>query len=428
MVELIKYAIMIGAILVVASSRRWALPTLAFFVPLMQWLPEIPITGVNAMNLMLLPVLIRAVAAGKAEGPNRRGDPLAWPLTIFALLFLVSYVRTLIADDLPWWFSAQQGPFLLKIVKEVMSDMLMYFCARRLARSYDDMRRAFGGVMAGFLFESLTACREFLFSGTYRTTAHLGQPNKMGNFLAGYMMMPFGFALTYRGKIFLASGAVVAASLLGLLGALSRGSLLAAGAGMLIVAIVRRSGWLIVIVVLAATATLWLPENIMDRFENTVVSEEVDGTDEGEREGRLELWEPGLRMIASNPMGVGLEQFRFHLREYGYDGFRLKTSHNIYIQLAAEQGILAALLHIWVMLRVALMGLELARGPRGTFNSGFGLGMLGIVLAFTISTMFGDGFYENNLSGLFWILAGLTTNLRDGWGVDEGTPEEEAKR
>ena len=109
MFELIKYGILVGALLVVVSSRRWALPTLAFFIPLMQWLPEIPVTGLNAMNLMLLPVLARAIAEGADPGGLRRSDPLALPLSIFTLLFLISYVRTLRATDLPLWFYETDG-------------------------------------------------------------------------------------------------------------------------------------------------------------------------------------------------------------------------------------------------------------------------------------------------------------------------------
>jgi len=419
--EAFKWFILIGGFLVATGSRRWAMPVFVFMIPLMQWLPEIPVSGVNAMNLLLLPVLGRAIAAGRASDGKPDSDPLWFPLLIVGFLFFVSYMKTVTATDLPPGFYNGNGPYNAMVTfKEVVVDVLVYFCARRLTRSPDEMRLVFGAAVAGYLFEAVTAFREFAFGHAYRTTAHLGQPNKLGDFLAGYMMIPAGFLLSSTGKTYRRSMIGVVVTVLGLLGPLSRGALLAAGGGTTVIALVRRSKWLVVIVVLALTATMWLPDKFVARFEAGIEEDASGGMELNTKtEGRFMLWQAGMRMIRENPLGVGLEQYRWHLRDYDYEGKYLKSAHNIYMQLACEQGVLATLAHVWFNVGLALIGLSLAGAKRDTFTSGYGLAMLGMVVSFMAGSFFGDGFYENNLSGLFWVLAAMAVNLRNGWGLAE---------
>src|SRR5512143_907555 len=117
-------------------------------------------------------------------------------------------------------------------------------------------------------------------------------------------------------------------------------------------------------------------------------------------------------MIADQPLlGVGLNMYPFHLREYGYEGRKLKSSHNIYIQLSAEQGIPCAIAHTVMMLTILWIAWQVASRAPGSFQSAIGLGMFGATVAFIVGTGFGDGFYENNLSGGFWLGAGALVSL-----------------
>jgi O-antigen ligase len=299
---------------------------------------------------------------------------------------------------------------------------LLYFCARRLARDPDSIRLAFGGALAGFVWEALTAAREFFFSGAYRATAHLDQPNKLGHFLAGYLFLPFGFVLQGGRRYFLRAAAIVCIACLGLMASVSRGAV-AAGLAMAIVAATRRRVVAIPILFVLFTYELWLPQKVLDRFQSSMVEEQGQMSFDVEHEGRVLIWKPVLRMALSNPMGVGLSQIRYRLPEYGYEGSKLRDAHNIYLQLAAEDGILACAVHVWLMLSICVIAYRLASRMRGTVEGAVGMGMFGTTVSFMISGFFGNFFYSNNLSGVFWILTGIVVNLTLGVRLTVSTPE-----
>lgn len=412
MVELFKYGILVAAVTATMFSKRWGLAILAFFLPLIQWLPEIPVPGLNAINLMLLPVLARAIAAGPDRTGPRRLDPLLIPGGIVVTFVTISWARVYFFDVLPPLFVEEGGLYANIITfKEFLVGFVFYFCSRRLTRAADDRRRAIAGIVGGYAFESLTAAREFLFSGSFRATGHMGQPNKLGDFIAGYMTTPTAFLFGGGGYKLLAAAGVTF-GLLGLLGAVSRGALLATTLAVGLMALVRRSAWIVVVAAAVVTAPMWLPEKVMTRFASTMVDEgggekELDT----EHEGRFELWEMANLMIEDHPfLGVGLNLFGSNLRAYGYQARRLRSTHNIYMQLSVEQGIPCAVGHVLLLFTLAWLALRVALAHPDPFERVIGLGAFGMVVAFAASSFFGDGFYENNLSGLFWIMSGVTVN------------------
>lgn len=418
MKEMIELGVFGLAVLVCLVSSRWDLATLAFCIPFIQWFPQTPIPLVNLLNLLLLPILVRALMAGPSPPGAGRRDPILVPAVIFLACFFFSWLRVRLRTDLPTEFVMEGGQEEnLITLKEVFTDFLLYLCARRLTRDPHALRRAFAGVVAGDLFEASTGAREFLFSGNFRATGHFSQPNKLGHFLAAHLMIPFGFTLGGRRKFILYAIPGVVITCLGLMGAVSRGALVAAGVSMALVALLARSPWVVVIAAMLGTSSWWLPEKVLSRFQETVV--EGAGGEEGgfsidtEHEGRVLIWGPGIRMAGSNPLGVGLGQFPYNLMKYGYQSNKLRQAHNIYLEVATEQGWLALFAHVWIWLAICAASLQVARASPGSFEGCIGLSMLGITVSFMTSGFFGHAFYTNNLSGTFWLLAGMTANLRD---------------
>lgn len=413
MVELFKYGILIGAVGATMFSKRWGLAVFAFFLPLIQWLPVIPVPGLNAINLMLLPVLVRAIAAGPDRSGPRRLDPLLIPGAIIVIFVTISWARLYFFDVLPPLFVEEGGLYVNIITfKEFLVGFVFYFCSRRLTRVADERRRVIAGIVGGYGFESLTAAREFLFSGSFRATGHMGQPNKLGDFIAGYMTAPVAFLFGGGGYTLLAAVGVTF-GVLGLLGAVSRGALLATTLAVGLMALVRRSVWIVVVAAAIVTAPMWLPEKVMARFESTMV-EEGGGEKEfdTQHEGRFELWHMANLMIEDHPiLGVGLNMFGSNLRAYGYQARSLRSTHNIYLQLSVEQGIPCAVGHVLLLLTLMGIALRVALAHPDPFERAIGLGAFGMVVAFAASSFFGDGFYENNLSGLFFLMAGIVVNL-----------------
>ena len=101
MVEIVKYLIFVLAVGVSFGSRKWCLPIFCFFLPLSQWMPEVPIPAVNAMNLLLLPVLYQAIATGGGRKKKQQSDPLWFPLLLFMFFVFISWARVNWSSDLP---------------------------------------------------------------------------------------------------------------------------------------------------------------------------------------------------------------------------------------------------------------------------------------------------------------------------------------
>lgn len=419
LILVVKHLILWTMVLTSILSRRWSLPLLAFALPLTQWFPDIPVPGINALNLLLLPPLIRALSAGPE--PGRRTDPILPVAAIFLALVTIAWGRVALADDLPILFLEKDGLYANFVTfKEFVLFVAFYFCGRRLTRDPDDFRLVVYAIFAAYGFEALTAAKEFLVGSAWRATGHLGHPNKLGAFLSAYMMIPIGFLLGGAGKHFIPVASGVVVGILGLLGAVSRAALLALGGAVVILAAIKRSPYIIVFAAAIGTAPMWLPEKMMSRFDSSFEEDEFTGEVglDTEKEGRVQIWECAMAMIKDQPvLGVGLGLFPYHLREYGYTHRLLKSTHNIYLQLSTEQGLPAAIAHVTIMLVLLITALRVSSRLKGSFEGSFALGYAGCVIAFMIATTFGDSFYENNLSGMFWILGGLIVNLLHGFGI-----------
>lgn len=112
-----------------------------------------------------------------------------------------------------------------------------------------------------------------------------------------------------------------------------------------------RVGQLIVgTMVVAAVAVplyLALPESAKQRFSTLQnISEDYNVT--SDRDGRLNVWKRGLRIVADRPWGVGVGAYPVVEMEYGG---RWKTAHNSLLQLTVELGVVAFVIYVAVFVR-----------------------------------------------------------------------------
>ncbi|MGD0336176.1 MAG: O-antigen ligase family protein, partial [Candidatus Omnitrophota bacterium] len=76
---------------------------------------------------------------------------------------------------------------------------------------------------------------------------------------------------------------------------------------------------------------------------------------------RLETWRASLKMIADSPLiGTGIGDFDRGFYRYRPVGFNVKAvyAHNEYLHMAAEMGILAPFLMIFILIIIILQGLK----------------------------------------------------------------------
>jgi O-antigen ligase len=127
-------------------------------------------------------------------------------------------------------------------------------------------------------------------------------------------------------------------------------------------------------IVAGAIALPMTPQSFWDRM-GSITDEETDET--GSRSARLRLMEQGVDVFLANPItGIGAGQFR------NYDGpgmvERWRVTHNVWLQVAAELGIVGLLIFVYLVYRgfwsctMTVQALRLPRrraGPLGATGS-----------------------------------------------------------
>jgi O-antigen ligase len=154
---------------------------------------------------------------------------------------------------------------------------------------------------------------------------------------------------------------------------------------------------LVAVPVLAAVGLFAAPSSVRERFTSMFRPTAVDSN-----EFRKVAWRSGMRMIAEHPwFGLGPERVKARFLEYvpadvprplpaGWYGHL----HNIYLHFAAERGIPAALVLLWMLGKILFdMLAQIRRLPPGRSDVKFALHA---TVAIVIATM-AEGIFELNL-------------------------------
>jgi O-antigen ligase len=183
----------------------------------------------------------------------------------------------------------------------------------------------------------------------------------------------------------------------------SRGAYLAFAAGvMAIFWLVNRKLLTIGIVVMLISGGFFfsfLPVSVQERL-NTIVVEEGEERDNS-AESRFVLWDYAIEEFKKSPL-VGR----------GYQAFVLlnplqKDTHNYYVKLLVEQGVIGFLVFIIILYRSAKYSLQLYKNSIDPLFKAIGIGMLGCILSLAVGNLFGDRFSHYPLISNFWIYMAL---------------------
>jgi O-antigen ligase len=107
---------------------------------------------------------------------------------------------------------------------------------------------------------------------------------------------------------------------------------------------------------------------------------------------RLEAWQILFKIIAVNPiLGVGPANYYFYTPLYPIRGYSVNfNSHNNYIDLLAQTGIIGMGLFIWLLVEVILLGLRMLKQARPGFDQAFIYGAIGGTVGTLAAGMLGD--------------------------------------
>lgn len=142
----------------------------------------------------------------------------------------------------------------------------------------------------------------------------------------------------------------------------------------------------LIVVILGAFVILTQAQLVLDTFINV-------GDNAYSQLTRLEAWRIIGEIVKVNPiLGLGPANYRFYTPLFPILGWQVQfNSHNNYVDLIAQTGILGLLLILWFFWEVWQMGWRL-RHPvgEGTFAQAYVYGVMGGLVGAAVSAMLGD--------------------------------------
>jgi len=153
------------------------------------------------------------------------------------------------------------------------------------------------------------------------------------------------------------------------------------------------------LLLLGAPMLTFFPVSVQERFEMIQVEEGKERDQSAA--SRFVFWGYAFEEFQKSPIvGRGLLTFK-ELNP------RKMDSHNYYIRLLAEQGLVGIICFLIVLWRASKMTLALYREAKDPLYKALGLGMAGCVASLAVGNMFGDRFSHYPLISYFWIYLAL---------------------
>jgi len=120
---------------------------------------------------------------------------------------------------------------------------------------------------------------------------------------------------------------------------------------------------------------------------------------------RLSIWDHAIQIFQENPLaGIGYGSFRTL-------GLNLGDTHNIYMKIAAEQGIIGLSIMGILLISFFREGYTLYKKGEDDESKGLGLGFAIAVIVLIINNIFGDRWTYYELAAYFWVYAALVVRL-----------------
>jgi O-antigen ligase len=150
---------------------------------------------------------------------------------------------------------------------------------------------------------------------------------------------------------------------------------------------------------------LWqsvLPQNVVDRIKETKT--ETGQLDESSQR-RIDIWQQALGYFKTSPIvGIGFGSFR-HL------GLDLGDTHNIYIKILTEQGLIGIIIFLITIFCFMKEGWQLYQKGDDDLSKALGLGFFCCVCVMMVNNCFGDRWSYLEPNAYLWIFAGLVARL-----------------
>lgn len=220
--------------------------------------------------------------------------------------------------------------------------------------------------------------------------------NQTAAFLVQFAMFFWGISkFMKRIKVKIVGYGLVAATLFAAMYTFSRAGYLATLFSVFLLALLKDRKLLIVLGVFLLTWQTVVPTAVRERVKMTDENGQLDAS----AQERVDLWANAEKAIIRSPIiGQGFATFQL-----GEHVDNLKDTHNWYVKVMVETGIVGLLIVIALLQQMIATAYRLFKRATDPLYKGLGLGLLLATAACLIANFFGDRWTYLEIMGLLWV-------------------------
>jgi O-antigen ligase len=224
--------------------------------------------------------------------------------------------------------------------------------------------------------------------------------NQTAAFLAQFAMFFWGLVQFVKAKKYKLLGyGLIASTLFATMYTFSRGGYLAVLVSILVLGILKDRKLLVILGVFLLTWQTIVPTAVRERVTMT---ENPNGQLEASAQERVDLLKESWNSIVHSPiLGNGFATF-----QYGQHAGNLKDTHDWFIKVLVETGIVGLIMYFFLLQQMLALGYRLFRHGNDPMYRGLGLGLLLAICSSLVANCFGDRWSYLEITGLLFVLVG----------------------
>ncbi len=364
--------------------------------------------GANVLTILVIAIIVGAILHGKRL-------PKSKLFTIWLIFAIYLYVSMWIGTALgnapaPLWLSdvnfvTWKGYMIIPLVFIAASLVIEDRKAVRMVVILTAVSLLF--IDRSCLLESLTRTWTS-FSDDKRDAGPLAYgPNQTAAYLAEFAMFFWGFVQFVKRRRFRYGGyLLVAATLLANMYTFSRGGYLAVLFAVFVLGLLKDRKLLLALGLFLLIWQSVVPTAVRERV---MMTETSNGQLEASAQERVDLWENAEKSILRSPI-VGNGFATFQLGEHVDN---LKDTHNWYVKVLVETGIIGLIMVLWLLLQMLAVSYRLFKRAKDPLYQGLGLGLLLATCSCLVANFFGDRWTYLEITGPLWVLVGTAIRATD---------------
>ncbi|HWB32283.1 MAG TPA: O-antigen ligase family protein [Acidobacteriaceae bacterium] len=376
--------------------------------------------GAQILTILLLSVILGALLHGKRT-PKSKLFAIWFAFGIY--LYISMWLGTAMGNaPAPLWL----GDDNFVTWKDYMVIPLVFFAAGMVIED----RKAIKIVIILTAISVVFIDRSCLMESLSRTWTNFDEDKRGGGplgfgsnqtaaFLAQFGMFFWGMArFLKRRKYKLISYGITALTLFAMMYTFSRGSYVAALFSIFVLALVNDRKLLVLLGVFLLTWQTVVPVAVRERVNMT---QTANGQLEASAQERVDLWENAERSFLHSPIvGNGFATF-----QYGEHVDNLKDTHNWYVKVLVETGVIGLIFVIFLLGHLLMTAYRLFRKGVDPLYRGLGLGLLLATCACLVANIFGDRWTYIEITTLLWVLTAAAIRAMQ-LTLTEAVPQEGA--